>query len=62
MNSSAAKGLKVNPFTTVRDPQTGQWYVCKPEDGLDGRSDAPDAADALTALKSGQSSQPDGRG
>ncbi len=32
MNSSAGKGLKANPFITVRDPQTGQWQVCKPDD------------------------------
>jgi hypothetical protein len=32
MNSSAGKGLKANPFVTVRDPQTGQWQICKPDD------------------------------
>ena len=33
MNSSvksAKKALKVNPYTTVRDPQTGVWLVCMP--------------------------------
>jgi hypothetical protein len=32
MNSSAGKGLKANPFVTVRDPQTGQWQVYRPDD------------------------------
>jgi hypothetical protein len=25
------KPLRPNPFTTYRDPQTGQWIVVKPE-------------------------------
>gem|GEM_PF-3795538 len=28
--SDRYKGLRANPFTTYRDPQTGRWIVVKP--------------------------------
>ncbi len=27
---SMKRKLKTNPFTTYRDPKTGQWFVVKP--------------------------------
>ncbi|MDX2213281.1 MAG: hypothetical protein SFY66_08335 [Oculatellaceae cyanobacterium bins.114] len=29
-NKSMKRQLKTNPFTTYRDPKTGQWFVIKP--------------------------------
>jgi hypothetical protein len=31
MNKFSRESLKINPFTTIRDPKTGIWLVCFPD-------------------------------
>ncbi len=46
MIGSAKKTLKPNPFTAVRDPQTGVWLVCRSSHDQDFQH-SPESASSI---------------